>query len=49
MKEKNAYEALWLQILSIDEQDVITASTSTDWQNSYDDKGAWNPDWVAGN
>ena len=49
MKEKNVYEAPRLQLLLLGEQDVITASTPTDWQGSYDDKGTWNPDWFAGN
>jgi hypothetical protein len=49
MMEKNAYEMPWLQILSFDEQDVITASTGLDWRDQYDDKGTWNPDWFSGN
>ena len=49
MKKKNVYEEPRLQLLSMNEQDVITTSTSGDWQDPYDDKGTWNPDWFAGN
>lgn len=48
-KKNLIYETPQLHILSFGEEDVITTSTSTDWQESYDDKGTWNPDWFKGN
>jgi hypothetical protein len=46
--KKNPYEILRLQIISLDQEDVITTSVS-DWQGQYDDKGSWDPSWFAGN
>lgn len=47
--KNNVYEIPRLQILLVEEQDVITTSTSTDWRDSYDDKATWNPNWFVGN
>lgn len=47
--KNNVYENPRLQILLLDEQDVITTSVGTDWRDSYDDKGTWDPSWFTGN